>query len=309
MRSCEDVPGEVAVFSEAEVLPLGSGAVAVETLTISEFLCAHTHEFVEFALVRGGSATHHTEAGAVPIGAGDLIVVGQGTWHAYEPVEPLQLTNLYLSHDLVASELAWLRPFPRLGPLLGNTADNALAPAMTIRLDEADLPATAGAFDGLASLSSDNHFVRLARVFDLLGALTPVFHADSASIEVAVDRTDFTHATSGSDLTAKYRASVTHAVSVLHDRIDRSWTLDRLGAEVMLSPSQLSRVFTADTGTSPMAYLQRIRAERMAYLLRTTTVTIAAAGQAVGWEDASYATRRFRTHWNVTPHAYRARVR
>jgi len=308
MRSCADEEQGIQVYTEAEVLPLGTGAIAVEKLTVSEFLCAHTHEFVELALVRGGAATHHTEAGAVSIEAGDLIVVGRGTWHAYEPTSPLELTNLYLSHDLVAAELAWVKGLPRLGPLLRNTAEDAPAPAMTVRLASTDLAPTVQAFVALEGLASTNHFVRLARVFDLLGALTPVFRAEGASTEIAVERTDFTHAVSGSDLTAKYRASVTHAVSVLHDRLDRSWTLDRLGAEVMLSPSQLSRVFTADTGTPPMAYLQRIRAERMAYLLRTTTVTIAAAGQAVGWEDASYATRRFRTHWNVTPHAYRTRL-
>ncbi len=58
-----------------------------------------------------------------------------------------------------------------------------------------------------------------------------------------------------------------------------------------------------------MAYLQRIRAERLAYLLRTTDTSVTAAAHAVGWHDPGYAARRFRAHWNTTPRAYRGRIR
>lgn len=199
--------------------------------------------------------------------------------------------------------------FPHLGPIFRNTMAEPTAPAMTIRLNPHDLAATTAAFNALEHIDEQNHFQKLARVFDLLGVLAPVFLDEAALAVLTVDPAVHSHAASGSDREGKYRASVSHAVSVLHDRIDESWTLDLLGAEIRLSPSQLSRVFTTDTGIAPMAYLQRIRAERMAYLLRTTALTIAAAGRAVGWSDPSHATRRFRAYWSASPQAYRNRVR
>ncbi|WP_369804084.1 helix-turn-helix domain-containing protein [Mycobacterium sp. GA-2829] len=89
--------------------------------------------------------------------------------------------------------------------------------------------------------------------------------------------------------------------------MDHPWRLGTLAQHVLLSPSQLARVFKEDTGWSPMAYLQHLRAERMAHLLRTTNATVAAAGRAVGWNDPSYAARRFKTRWMVSPDRYRSR--
>ncbi|GAA1320419.1 helix-turn-helix domain-containing protein [Leucobacter albus] len=57
-----------------------------------------------------------------------------------------------------------------------------------------------------------------------------------------------------------------------------------------------------------MTHLQRLRAERMAYLLRTTELTVAATGRTVGWSDPSYASRRFSAHWGVSPSDYRRRA-
>ena len=41
----------------------------------------------------------------------------------------------------------------------------------------------------------------------------------------------------------------------------------------------------------------------MAYLLRTTDLSVAAIGRAVGWDDPSHASRRFTAHWRTSPPA------
>lgn len=310
---CTRVTGEDArmanVVSAAEVLPFGFGTIAVDRAPVNGFRCAHTHEFVEMSLVRRGTAIHDTESGSVRIAAGDLIIVGQGSWHSYDADGSLELTNLYLSADLIAGELAWMLDFPHLGPIFRNTMAEPTAPAMTLRLAPRDRAAAIAAFNALEHIDGLNHLQRFARVLDLLGALAPAFIDDDSLAEHTADPTAHAHSATGSDRAGKYRTSVSHAVSILHDRIDESWTLRGLGAEVMLSPSQLTRVFTSDTGVAPMAYLQRIRSERMAYLLRTTSLTVASSGRAVGWIDPSHATRRFRAYWSVSPQEYRARTR
>jgi AraC-like DNA-binding protein len=296
------------ILTEAEVFTLSGGAIAVESVVVSEPMCAHSHEFVEFALVREGRARQHTEDGFTELAAGSLTVAGPGSWHSYEPDAELRLTNLYLSSDLINGELAWLQHLPRVGAVLRNSEDPLSSPVLTLDLNPTVRTVAEVAFDNLETLNSASLLTRLARLFDLLAVLAPAFDDDSAASAVTAQPMTHRHATSASQLSAQYRDSVTHVAALLNDQIDRPWTLETLGREVSLSPSQLARVFRADTGTSPLAYLQRIRAERLAYLLRTTSVTVAAAGRAVGWHDPSYASRRFRAYWHMTPHAYRRRL-
>ena len=62
-------------------------------------------------------------------------------------------------------------------------------------------------------------------------------------------------------------------------------------------------------GISPMAYLDRLRAERAAGLLIETELPIATVGALVGWHDPSHASRRFRATFGLSPSRYRSTFR
>ena len=146
---------------------------------------------------------------------------------------------------------------------------------------------------------------QLAHFYRLLDTIAPVL-ACAPIVHSAVS-TPSPHSTLVPGL-HRYGDHVTHAIALLHDRLEARWTLAALAGEVQLSSSQLVRTFRVDTGMPPMAYLQRIRAERMAYLLRTTDLSVAAIGRAVGWDDPSHASRRFTAHWRTSPASYRAQL-
>ncbi|MFG1815150.1 helix-turn-helix domain-containing protein [Kribbella sp. NPDC049174] len=103
--------------------------------------------------------------------------------------------------------------------------------------------------------------------------------------------------------------AVQHAMRLLEASIDEPWTLDRLAAAVNLAPSYLIRLFGRTAGISPMAYLNRIRAERAAGLLIETDLPIATIGATVGWHDPSHASRRFHAVFGLSPSRYRATFR
>ncbi|WP_433005550.1 AraC family transcriptional regulator [Kribbella sp. CA-294648] len=103
--------------------------------------------------------------------------------------------------------------------------------------------------------------------------------------------------------------SVQHAMRLLEASIDDRWTLTRLASEVNLAPSYLVRLFSRTAGVSPMAYLNRIRAERAAGLLIETDLPIATIGAMVGWHDPSHATRRFQACFGDSPSHYRTTFR
>lgn len=103
------------------------------------------------------------------------------------------------------------------------------------------------------------------------------------------------------------RGHVVAAVGVMRSQLAEPWTLNSLAEEVHLSRSQLVRAFDAALGLSPMAYLRAARVERMARLLETTDLSIAAVARSVGWTDPNYASRCFRNHAGVPPTEFRRR--
>ncbi len=95
------------------------------------------------------------------------------------------------------------------------------------------------------------------------------------------------------------------AVKLLRERIAEPWTLDTLADEVHLSRSQLARCFAATVGMSPMAYLRRMRVERMARLLVSTDLSVAEAARSVGWRNQFHASQCFHAAYGVSPTEYR----
>ncbi|GAA1591310.1 hypothetical protein GCM10009804_54390 [Kribbella hippodromi] len=103
--------------------------------------------------------------------------------------------------------------------------------------------------------------------------------------------------------------AVQHAMRLLEADPAEAWTLERLSTRVNLAPGYLVRVFGKSIGMAPMAYLNRVRAERAAGLLIETELPISTIGTQVGWPDPSHATRRFRSAFGLSPSQYRSAFR
>ena len=74
-----------------------------------------------------------------------------------------------------------------------------------------------------------------------------------------------------------------------------------------LAPRTFKRRFTAATGHTPIAYVQRTRVERAKRLLETTDQPIEEISWAVGYEDPASFRRLFKRLTGLTPGAYRQR--
>jgi len=71
-----------------------------------------------------------------------------------------------------------------------------------------------------------------------------------------------------------------------------------------VSQSHFLRLFKAETGRSPHAYYNDVRLDYAAYLLRTTSLTIAQVSLRCGFNDQSYFSRRFKQKFKITPSAF-----
>jgi AraC-like DNA-binding protein len=86
-------------------------------------------------------------------------------------------------------------------------------------------------------------------------------------------------------------------------------TLGRVAHAARVSGPHLCRLMKAQTGLSPMRYLEEIRMKRAADLLQRTDLDIKRVSYTVGYRDQLYFSRVFRKWISLSPTEYRAQGR
>lgn len=87
------------------------------------------------------------------------------------------------------------------------------------------------------------------------------------------------------------------------------YDLDALAATFHVSSRTLLRRFRAETGLTPLGYLQAARVQRARHLLETTDRTIAGIAAEVGYQDAGTFTTIFTRLTTQRPRDYRTTFR
>jgi AraC-like DNA-binding protein len=98
---------------------------------------------------------------------------------------------------------------------------------------------------------------------------------------------------------------VGRALSLLHERPAREWTLERLGKECGLSRSVLHERFVQFIGVPPMQYLVQWRMQLAAGRLRDSDAKVLDIALDVGYESEAAFSRAFKRIAGVTPGAWR----
>ncbi len=101
---------------------------------------------------------------------------------------------------------------------------------------------------------------------------------------------------------------VGRALAALHREPARAWTLDVLCSEVALSRSALAARFVQFVGQPPMQYLARWRMQLAANRLRSTSDTLIAIANAVGYDSEAAFSRAFKKAVGAPPGEWRAQV-
>jgi AraC-like DNA-binding protein len=96
------------------------------------------------------------------------------------------------------------------------------------------------------------------------------------------------------------------ALQLLHSDPAHNWTLNGLARKVGASRATLARRFTAAVGEPPMAYLANWRVTLAADLLRSTSLTIEAIAQQVGYANGFALSVAFQRLRGIRPSAHRA---
>lgn len=90
-------------------------------------------------------------------------------------------------------------------------------------------------------------------------------------------------------------------LALMREDLARSWTLEELAGEAMLSVPHFTALCRRQTGMPPLGLLIRLRLQRAMDLLQHGNHNVAEAARAVGYEDPFYFSRLFKKHIGVTP--------
>jgi len=101
--------------------------------------------------------------------------------------------------------------------------------------------------------------------------------------------------------------TVGHALALLHERPEESWTISDLAREVGLSRTRLAERFRQYLGESPIAYLAKWRLHLGAEMLQTNTDSVAEVAAAVGYGSEASFNRAFKREFACPPAQFRRR--
>ena len=101
------------------------------------------------------------------------------------------------------------------------------------------------------------------------------------------------------------RALFLEAVSIIDTEYFEKLALDDVARRVATSRRQLQRAFTEAGETSFRSYLQRVRMERAAELLRTGESAVNEVATAVGYRQPAQFAKAFRRHHGAPPSRFR----
>jgi AraC family transcriptional regulator len=105
-----------------------------------------------------------------------------------------------------------------------------------------------------------------------------------------------------------YEAAVLRAVERVARNLDEALDLDALAREAALSPFHFHRVFRGLVGETPLELHRRLRMERAAERLWTTSIGVTEIAFGAGYQTHEAFTRAFRHCYGASPSAFRRRA-
>jgi AraC-like DNA-binding protein len=102
--------------------------------------------------------------------------------------------------------------------------------------------------------------------------------------------------------------AVMKVVCHIESRYQEAISLDQMAALANISKYHFVRLFTRETGMSPVRYLKFVRIQRAKELLKRTDLSVFSAALRVGFQDVSNFNKNFKNIEGCTPRQYRARL-
>ena len=281
---------EPTLYTKEEKFSGKQATTLINWFNIDYDIAPHGHDFFEIALTASGIGGHLSANGVQILDRANLIIVRPGAWHGYIDCRNLIVHNCCFDRTILQRELSWLREDFLMnyllwtGPYIGDRRG-----VLIVRLHDDNLDECLANWNALSQVQDSSR--RAETIGRLLILLESLVHSAQGLDHLKQQK-------------GQIRSAVLESIRLLESQIDHPWSLSELSEKIHLNSSYLVRLFKAEIGLSPIAYLNHCRLERSAGLLLTSLPVSEVAAQ-VGWFDPSLFARRFRLAYGMSPSEYR----
>ena len=258
-------------------------------------IAMHQQEFAEVVFVLNGSADYGTGPGfRYPINKGEILIVPSHGKHAYHAVENLELFCILFVPERLPLPLLNLYSLEQYRALFGKQAEyyhkvQADYPRLKPEPEEfselVDLMNKFLHVQKMNSVCSDCE--KLGLFMCIIGRLCDIWHRD--------DQLD----------SKKRMLDINQVSAYIADHCDQDILLTDLAAMCSMSVSSMLRHFHKAFGTTPIDYLKKIRLDRAATLLLSTSLRVSEIADQCGFSSSSYFIAVFRKKFGKTPDEFR----
>jgi len=257
-------------------------------------LTVHWHNEMEIIYLSKGMATFRIESREFDIREGEALVVHPGELHS--GINDHDAGTCY--HSIVF-KLSWLSSFQAdriqelfLGPILQGTAR---------------LPTLLSASKGTPPELLD--YVR--QLLIRFEHRSPAYELSLKGILLLLIADTFQHGLMEKNDEPinrhghEYNWQIKKVLAYMEEHSHEKLELDQLAAVASLSRSHFCQFFKTQTGMRPMEYVNFLRINKAASLLRTGSYNVLEAALESGYHHVSYFSKCFKFYMNMTPSEYR----
>ncbi|OKP89817.1 AraC family transcriptional regulator [Paenibacillus sp. P32E] len=264
--------------------------------SVHSILPVHWHNEIELIYLAKGTATFHIENREFAFQKGECLIVHPGELHS--GIGSASDGTCYYS---IVFKLSWLSS-PQsdrvqelfFEPILQGTAK---LPALLSAADEIHSKLLVSVREVLS------RYERQSTAYEMsLKGLLLQFIADIYQYGLIESSNE-----SGSLHGREYNRQIKQVLSYMETHSSEKLELDQLASVVSLSRSHFCTFFKTLTGMRPMEYLNYIRINKAASLLRSGSYNVLEAALESGYQHVSYFSKCFKFYMNMTPSEYKTR--
>lgn len=277
---------------------------------VAHVLAPGTERLVSYHLVTEGKAVVSFADSAVPVSAGDVLVIPHGDAHTVSNGSPANFVDSgaslgrFLTGDLTTMRIGGGGELTRF--VCGyfgceRHADRLFLAGLPLMIRINIRGDRAGEWleNSIRHLVSETGFERPGQSV-LLSKM-----AEALFIETLRRYMEQLPAEQTGWLAAARDEIVGGALALMHGKPFHSWTVAELASEVGTSRSVLAERFARYLGEPPLTYLARWRLQLAARLLQTTRKTMLQVASEVGYDSQAAFNRAFKREFDVAPGQFR----
>ncbi len=251
----------------------------------------HWHDEFEYAIAWAGEPVFYVEKTCVQLQPGDAIFINAGVLHAADSLVATKtdLHSAVFHPRLISASQDTVFWEKLVAPLLKDSAFRYVVLKADTPWQQKVLEEFHAAWNTVADEPDD--YENMVR-----------FHLSSALRLLVCNSPILSQPLSEQERIDAQRMRI--MLEYIHENYTDELTIQKIAQTANVSESVCLRCFHQIMGNTPIQYIKKLRLEKAAQMLRSTSMTAKEVALTCGFNDVSYFTKAFKEKTGYTPKAY-----